>query len=82
MTEIDHKAIVAEEVQHDFDILSERLKIAEQEASITTAQLHQIQEDLEYYLLLSRQQAKMLKKVLICKKELRCCLPTLFARTC
>ena len=62
MREIDHKAIVAEEVQHDFDILSERLKIAELEASITIAQLHQVQEKLEYYLLLSQQQAQMLEK--------------------
>ena len=62
LREIDHKALVAEEVQQDFDILSERLKIAEQEASITTAQLHQIQEEFEYYLLLSRQQAQMLEK--------------------
>lgn len=62
LREIDHKALVAEEVQQDFDILSERLKIAEQEASITTAQLHQVQEEFEYYLLLSRQQAQMLEK--------------------
>ncbi len=44
------------------EVLSERLKIAELEASITIAQLHQVQEKLEYYLLLSRQQAQMLEK--------------------
>ena len=52
----------AEELLKEIEILSERLKIAELEASITIAQLHQVQEKLEYYLLLSRQQAKMLEK--------------------
>jgi Lon protease-like protein len=49
-------------LEKQLEVLSERLKIAELEASITIAQLHQVQEKLEYYLLLSQQQAQMLEK--------------------
>ena len=49
-------------LEKQLEVLSERLKIAELEASITIAQLHQVQEKLEYYLLLSRAQVKMLEK--------------------
>ena len=50
------------ELEKQLVVAEERLEIADQEASLITAQLHQIQEDLEYYLLLSRQQAQMLEK--------------------
>ena len=49
-------------LEKQLEVLSERLKIAELEASITLAQLHQVQEKVEYSLLLSQQQAQMLEK--------------------
>ena len=59
---LDEEVSVKEEALRKAEELCERLKIAEQEVSITTAQLHQIQEEFEYYLLLCRQQDQMLEK--------------------
>jgi predicted RecB family endonuclease len=49
-------------LEKQLERLSEQLKNLEEVAGLTTYQLHQVQEKLEYYLILTSKQSKMLDK--------------------
>jgi hypothetical protein len=43
-------------------MLAEQVKDAQEEAELTLVQLHQVQEELEHYFLLSRDQQSMIER--------------------
>lgn len=59
---LEHEVCLKEKVQQHLDSLSQQLKNSEEEAGLTTYQLHQVQEKLEYYFILTSKQSKMLDK--------------------
>lgn len=59
---LENEVRLKEELQQHLERLSEQLKNLEEEAGLTTYQLHQVQEKLEYYFILTSKQSKMLDK--------------------
>ena len=59
---LEDEVRIKEQVQQHLERLSEQLKNLEEEAGLTTDQLHQVQEELERYFILTRKQSEMLDK--------------------
>ena len=59
---LENEVRLKEELQQHLEKLIEQLKDLDEEAGLTTYQLHQVQEKLEYYFILTSKQSKMLDK--------------------